>query len=161
MRSRRGGHVRISYPFANPSFPQWAGHGSHAVSCLLRTFPGLCFPHLEASTHRGCGRPGLCFHVCPVSVEAALVCGLASLLPTLPMRSRTVCSPSQACLLLLIPGNLPLPSLGAAYRHSMDDNCWETQPCLERSHSFQDINVRDSKHELKYSANSTECHSPA
>lgn len=95
----------------------------------------------DLHTWRGCGRPGLCFHVCPVSVEAALVCGLASLLPTLPMRSRTVCSPSQACLLLLIPGKQPLPSLGAAYRHSMNDNCWESQPWLEWSHSLQDSSV--------------------
>lgn len=82
-------------------------------------------------TWRGCGRPGLCFHVCPVSIEAAPVCGLASLLLILSMRSPTVCSSSQACLLLPVSGSQRLPSFGAAYRHSMNDNCWETQPGLE------------------------------
>ena len=69
---------------------------------LLPAWAALCE---KTATWCGCGRPGLWFSVCPVSAEAAPVCGLASLLPTPPLRSRTVCSGSQACLLLLVPGN--------------------------------------------------------
>lgn len=95
---------------------------------LLPTWAAL---HEKTSTWCGCGRPGLFFSACPVSAEAAPVCGLASLLPTPPLRSRTVCSGSQACLLLLVPGNQPLPSSREAHRHSMAGRHWEIHPCLK------------------------------
>lgn len=90
------------------------------------------------STWCGCGRPGLWFSVCPASAEAAPVCGLASLLPTPPLRSRTVCSGSQACLLLLVPGNQPLPPSGEARRRSMAGRHWEIHPCL-KSENFKAV----------------------
>lgn len=74
----------------------------------------------------------------PVSAEAAPVCGLASLLPTPPLRSHTVCSGSQACLLLLVPGNQPLPPSGEARRHSMAGRHWEIHPCL-KSENFKAV----------------------
>lgn len=121
-----------SCSFAN-TFPRVGGSQFSRYNLSVDDPAGSSASHLgylreEASTQYDCGRPGLWFCVCPVSAEAASVCGLASLLLTPPMRSHTVCSRSQDCLLPLVPGNQPLPSFGEAHHHSMDDRYWEIHP---------------------------------
>lgn len=130
--------LRKSCSFSSLNFLEWVGHGSHATACLRRFCWWFCSPlGQRRPLHGCCGRPGLWFCECPVSAKAASVCGLASLLSALPMRSHAVCSRSQHCLLLLVPGNQPLPSSGEAHQHSIDDWDWETHPCLKKTISKQ------------------------
>lgn len=110
------GTLRKNCSFAN-MFPRVSGSWFSCYILSVDDTVGDSAPYLGclrevASTQCDCGRPGLWFCVCPVSAEAASVCGLASLLPTPPMRSHTVCSRSQACLLPLVMGTSHFPLLG-------------------------------------------------